>query len=254
MNTVLEKIKAERERKLLLTLSDFIKNISTEEGVMSAEKLIAELKEMKDKFESEMTEFMTAAKKEFRESIPVKGVHYFDGKDGRDGKNGKDGISIKGEDSKDGKDADGERIAERVLAKIKPPKDGKDADSKEIVEQVLKVVRGKKFTIDDIEGLELALTNARSKKHGGQGRTYRLLAAWTTPTGNDVTTSDNTTFTFKNPPLQSELEVYRGGARNFDENGDFSITSAPGGRVASVTLASAVNIAAGELLNFRTRG
>lgn len=188
---------------------------------------------------------------------PKKGVHYDDGEDGRDGIDGDDGEDGKdGEDGIDGQDAEEvdedaiiKKVTDAVLSKIERPKDGKDADPDAIIHEVekrLDKIFNKKFTIKDIEGLEDELIGVRSKKHGGQGKTYAVFV------GTGLTTADSITFTFTQPPLESEMEVYRGGGRIFKENGDYTVTAFPGGRVKSITLAFV--LANGENINIRTKG
>lgn len=206
---------------------------------------------------------------------PKKGVHYFDGKDGEDGKHGKDGRDakgergergLKGETGKAADPVDKNALVREIMAMIEIPQvrdgvdgeRGKDADGAMIAQavkaEILEFLKAKKLGITDVDGLEIALANARASKKGGQGKTYRLLSSWTTPVGTDVTTADNTTFSFKKPPLHSEFEIYRGGARIFEENGDYTVSLFPGDRVKSITTATMVNISGGEYINFRTKG
>lgn len=181
---------------------------------------------------------------------PKKGEHYFDGAPGE-----------KGDPGRDGKDADEDSIVRRVLAKLPPPekgapgrdgRDGKDADIetlRDILREDLASFFGsRKLALGDVVGLEEELSKRplASAKHGGQGKTNTLIV------GTDLTTADSQTYTFLAPPLESELEIYRGGARLFKENGDYTVTVAAGGRIQSIALSSPLS--AGESLNVRSRG
>lgn len=177
-----------------------------------------------------------------KRATPQKGVDYSDGANGKDGIDGLDGMDgadgLPGADGKDGRDGidgkdgkDGRDGRDGV--------DGKDADEERIIQSVLsKIGKTKKLTIADIDDLEPRLISISTKHHGGQGETKTL----------SPTTSDNQTYTFKPTPLKSELAIYRGGARQFLANGDYTLVEAAGGRVTSITLNTA--LAPGELINF----
>lgn len=82
-------------------------------------------------------------KQGIREEVtPVKGVHYFDGKDGKPGKNGVDGQSIEGRPGRDGLDG-------------KDGKNGKDGENASI-DDIVKELKDKKLLeLRDIKGARL---------------------------------------------------------------------------------------------------
>ena len=175
-----------------------------------------------------------------------------DGKDGADGRDGADGAD--GKNGGDGANANEEKIIRRVLSRIEIPapkdgRDGKDASVNEkalrkmIKEEIEERVGNKKITVADIAGLPKTIESLRVARNlGGHGGTMQTITA--TGIGNMKYNLSKTV-----NPL--EIQVFVGGARLFEENGDFSYPA--GGHISQITLAAQfdVQVQSGTLLNVR---
>lgn len=156
----------------------------------------------------------------------------------------------KGEPGKDAQ-VDEEKIAKKVLSRIRLPKDGKDAvvDHDQLASSVIdKIIEGKMLKMGSVDGLEETLTSYKRQVsrsagyvHGGGDTvaagagvsitnidgTKVISATGTTSTNvyNEVVSGSGTTWVLAHTPVDGSLQLYANGQR-LTPGVDYSISGA----------------------------
>lgn len=144
---------------------------------------------------------------------PIKGIHYFDGKDGKDGQSIK---GERGESGKDGKDIDPQEVIKQVIEEIKKLK-GKDRLSLKNLKDTEDLIGQVRLHSNMMKNIPKSLLEGDQRWHGGGITSSTYIS-------NEAVSGSVTSWVLVNLPVLGTVQLYGQGQRLSVTRGDYTIS------------------------------